>query len=120
MAGAARLAVFHLRHCVPDALGATNENGAVTVVAFKKSHVNRMIEMAIKRFEIDIVDVFMALLAVSLYRKSSFSIMASATRLAPLHAQHCFMRPVRSGNKQLVMAIRTFIGKFQMKLVTEF
>ena len=66
-----------------------------------------MVETGIKRLERDILHILMTFLTVAFNRKGSFTIVARATGFPFFHVKHRLTYPVWSGDKKLVVTIRT-------------
>ena len=119
MTSAAGLAFLHLWHAETHAVGSSDEYRAVTVTAFKERSMGLVTETGIKCLKSNVFDIRMTLLAITLDRKSSFSIVAGTTRLANLHITHGFVFTVGARYKQLIVTIRTAIRHIKMNFVAE-
>lgn len=78
-----------------------------------------MAETGIKSFKRNIVDAFVAFLAVAFNGKSGGSIMAGATGKALFHLFHGAGSTVGPGNKKFIVAVPATERHIQVKLVAE-
>lgn len=91
----------------------------MTIAAFEKGDVGRVLETGIEGLEFDISDLLVAFLAVALYGKGGFSVVASTAGLAGLHVRHGVVNPVATRSKKPVVAFTAGKGHIEVQLMAE-
>ena len=79
MTRSTRFSLLHLRHRITDTADPADKKCTVTFIAFKHLEMVAMAESGVKSLETDLLDVFMAFLAIAFGGKSRFSVVTGST-----------------------------------------
>lgn len=118
MTGTARFQLCHVNHGITLAFAAADKDTAVAIVAPVYAEVELMAEKGVGCLEGNILRGLVAFGAIALDRKTGTAVVTGAAGFSLHHIAHGEACTPGSGNKELVVAVGTFVH-IQVKFMAE-